>query len=138
MPSILKYCTREIFAKRHFCQNEFLPNGTPPNSDSSINICSSQFTMANSGSKAKHFWCYHWDLLAWNTRKPTKINIKKSWFLLLLSKIDIGRAASWLKWIIDWKWIVKILYKYILQFNLEGLGGWNLGKNDVLMSTSFC
>ena len=36
--------------------------------------------------------------------------------------------AAWsctnVKWL---KWIVKI-YKNILQFNLEGLGGWNLGK----------
>ena len=28
---------------------------------------------------------------------------------------------KWLKWIVDWKWIVRI-YKNILQFNLEGLG----------------
>ena len=33
----------------------------------------------------------------------------------------------WLKWIVDWKWFAQI-YKTILQFNLEGLGGWNLGK----------
>ena len=34
---------------------------------------------------------------------------------------------KWLKWIGDWKWIRKI-YKNILQFNLERLGGWNAGK----------
>ena len=28
---------------------------------------------------------------------------------------------------VDWKWLGKI-YKNSLQFNLEGLGGWNSGK----------
>ena len=47
--------------------------------------------------------------------------------LCLFYKIWGRIMYKWLKWIEDWKWIGKI-YKNILQFNLQGLGGWNLGK----------